>query len=203
MVGSSFVRGLHKLPQLPPKNPKAIAKAKPQLKELPTCPHEVRLTQTDFDLYQRVYAGRDHLLWGNTVLPDGSNVGPHPYQAKACPECTPTCAHGEQLTPKEIAAAKESGKRRSSECPVCVGSTDAKKWNQFMNRIGYGMYRGMNPADLYISTLEGGLHALGQRKTVALGSSAQIEEVDAQSPVARDDISARAINTKETENEEE
>ncbi len=212
LAGSALARGLRKLPQAPPENPKpeTQTQVQPQL-ELPTCPHGVKLTQLDFDLYQKVYAGRQHLLWGNSVLPDGSNVGPYPYQAKACPECYPTCVHGEQLTEEEIAAAWKSGTKLSSECPVCVGSTDPHAWNQFVNSIGFSAYRGMNPADLYIPTREGGVHALNQhRKFTTGGGSEQMEDVDARSQIARDDMDARGKSVEglrarelETENEKE
>ncbi|HYT22238.1 MAG TPA: hypothetical protein VEW05_18680 [Candidatus Polarisedimenticolia bacterium] len=167
----------------------------------------MQITQQDYEVYARVYAGRifdgsQVLLHTAELLADGSIVGPHAYEAKACPECFSTCTHGEQLTPEEIDAAKASGKKLSSECPVCIGSTDPDAWNQFLNSIGFSAYRGMAPAMHYVPTREGGIRAIGERKTVAKGGSAQIEEVDAQSPVARDDMQARSKPRAKTESDE-
>lgn len=172
LAGSPLARGFHKLPQAPPNNP-----VSPEQKVEPTaCPHGVKLTQQDFEQYERVYGGRifdgSQVLLDTSsyeVLSDGSKVGPHAFEAKACPECFPTCSHGEQLTAEEITAAWESGKKLSSDCPACTCSTDPKEWDRFLKDIGFSQYRGMQPAGLYLPTREGGVHALGQRKTLVTG----------------------------------
>jgi hypothetical protein len=167
LAGSALNRGSQKPPQAPPK----AKKAKPP--KLPVCPHGVKLTLADVETYEQVYGG--HLF----QFANG-DVGPQPFYASACAECSPFCGHGEGLTTQEIASAKASGNRLSLTCPVCVCSTDPVQWNQFLKRIGFSEYRGMSTAKFFVETREGGVIGLGQQKNfVRAGGSKEMDQTDA------------------------
>lgn len=166
LAGSALPRGSQKHPQAPPK-PK-----KPKLPKLPLCPHGVKLSTADVEMYEAVYAGHVFQF-------DDGKVGPQPFHASACVECRPLCEHGEGLTDQEIAFTKTSGSRLSLTCPVCVCSTDPVQWDQFLKRIGFSEYRGMSPASFYVETPEGGVLNIGQQKNFVRVGSAEIEKTDA------------------------
>jgi len=149
----------------------------------------MKLTQTDVAEYDAVYGGHIFLFPNN-------EIGPAPFSAKACVECRPFCEHGEDLTPQEIAIAKQSGRALSVQCPVCCSSTDPNEWSLFLRRIGFSEYRGMSPAMHYIPTSDGGVHGLGQKKNfIRAGGSKQIEHADAQSKT-RSDMDAKSTRRK-------
>jgi len=149
----------------------------------------MKLTQTDVAEYDAEYGGHIFLFPNN-------EIGPAPFSAKACVECRPFCEHGEDLTPQEIAIAKQSGRALSAQCPVCCSSTDPNEWSLFLRRIGFSEYRGMSPAMHYIPTSDGGVHGLGQKKNfIRAGGSKQIEHADAQSKT-RSDMDAKSTRRK-------
>ena len=181
LAGSYLSRGTQKPPQAPPPNP---PKQKPP--ELPDCPHGVKVTQKDWDTYQRVYEGHCFL---NKATDEAE---PYPYFANDCPECNPTCMHGEQLSADEIKFAKEFGMRFCNECPACTGSTSQKDWDELLARMGFAKDRGISPAVHYVPTREGGVVPLGQAKNlVNVGGIEELDEVDASRDVSRSDLPAR------------
>jgi hypothetical protein len=150
---------------------------KPKITDLPCCRHGRQLSLAEFQRQadengQARYAQRDGIL---------------AFSSEECLRCYPICDHGEPMNNNDV----EGGKRFSSVCPACTGSTDKESWDKYLGLRGLGMERGQYPSEVAFTAEDGTALILRKgKKYITGGRSEELDETDAHS-INRDDMPAR------------